>query len=238
MNSSTFSRIPSNIFAYWLSDAYVNVFVKSSPLSLYGYCKQGLSTSDNDTFLRIWHEVSNLKECFDATDSINAFASGIKWFPFNKGGEFRKWYGNQDFVIDWYLDGKKLKTNKKAVIRNPQFYFEESISWSKIASNSISFRQYPKGFIFDSAGCSFFANGMIDKDYLFALLNSNVIQSVLYAISPTLNYVTGQIETLPVIYDSTLTVSIGSLVQDNVNLSKKDWDSFEESWNFKRHPLA
>ena len=237
MNISTYNSLPNNIWAYWVSNNLVSIFNSSSSLSNYADVKQGLSTADNDRFLRLWFEVSISNECFVATDSINAFALGKKWFAFNKGGEFRKWYGNQDYVINWNLDGEEIKKYDKSVIRNPQFYFLSSISWSKIATNSISFRIYPKGFIFDSAGCSLFPKRGENNLYFLALLNSKIIQCILNAISPTINYVPGQIELLPIIINRELVKQVNELASYQVNISETDFDSFEESWNFKRHPL-
>ena len=237
MNISTYNSLPNNIWAYWVSNNLVGIFNSSSSLSNYADVKQGLSTADNDRFLKLWFEVNISNECFVATDSINAFALGKKWFAFNKGGEFRKWYGNQDYVINWNLDGVEIKKYDKSVIRNPQFYFLSSISWSKIATNSISFRIYPKGFIFDSAGCSLFPKKGEDSLYFLALLNSKVIQSILNAISPTINYVPGQIEMLPIIINRQLVKQVNELASYQVKISENDFDSFETSWNFKRHPL-
>ena len=243
MNSSTFNSLPSNIMAYWVSRAFVDIFKKSKALLDFGEPKQGMATSDNNKFLRQWFEVSIYNEYFDATDSINAVYTGKKWFPYNKGGEFRKWYGNQDYVVNYYLDGKEVKSVTKngkiaSRVQNTQFYFNESISWSKISGGSISFRYYPNGFLFDVAGCSVFIDDKDTRNYICGVLNSSVTQYILSALSPTINFEVGQIATVPIILDPSLKEDATRLVDSNMQLSKKEWDSFEESWNFKKHPLV
>lgn len=237
MNSSTFNSLPNSIFAYWVSKSFVSIFSKSRPLSDYGEPKQGIATADNNRFLRQWFEVSAYKEYFSATDSINAFYTGKKWFPYNKGGEFRKWYGNQDYVINYYLDGKELKEFKNSVLRNPQFYFNESLSWSKVSGGNIAFRYYPNGFLFDVAGCSIFVDDDEKRRYINGIINSSVANFILKAISPTINYEVGQIANLPIIESLHSMMTVNEYVENNISICKEDWDSFEESWNFKKHPL-
>lgn len=243
MNSSTFNSLPSNIMAYWVSKAFVGIFNKSKALLDFGEPKQGMATSDNNRFLRQWFEVSIFNECFEATDSINAVYTGKKWFPYNKGGEYRKWYGNQDYVVNYYLDGKEVKSVTKngkiaSRVQNTQFYFSESISWSKISGGSISFRYYPHGFLFDVAGCSVFIDEGTTRNYICGVLNSGVTQYVLGALSPTINFEVGQIATVPIILSSDYVDIVSKLVDINTKMSKSEWDSFEESWNFKKHPLV
>lgn len=242
MNSSTFNSLPSNIFAYWVSKAFVDIFERSKALVKFGDPKQGMATSDNNRFLRQWHEVNVLKECFDATDTIYAVYTGKKWFPYNKGGEYRKWYGNQDYVVNYYLDGKEIKNVSKngkiaSRVQNTQFYFNESLSWSKISGGYISFRYYPNGFIFDVAGCSVFIDNQLEQKYICGVLNSKVTQYILSALSPTINYEVGQIAATPIILCESFVNDVSEKVIENINISKNEWDSFEESWHFKKHPL-
>ncbi len=238
MNSCIFNSLPNNILAYWVSDSFVEIFKKSKPLYKYGDPKQGMATADNNRFLRLWQEVSIQKEYFTATDSINAVYTGKKWFPYNKGGEYRKWYGNQDYVVNYYLDGKELKSFNKSVIRNPQFYFNDCISWSKVSGGNIAFRYYPKGFLFDVAGCSIFINEETKRNYINGIINSTVSNYILKALSPTINYEVGQISNLPIIESQQHEAEAVELVKSNIGLCEQDWDSFEESWNFKKHPLV
>jgi len=231
-----FNLIPGNIIAYWITDALLHVFEIGKRLSEIANIKQGLATADNNRFVRLWHEVSADKSYYDATDYINAFATGMKWFPYNKGGEFRRWYGNNDCVVNWYENGKEITSFKNSVVRNPQYYFRESLTWSKLGGGNISFRYKPHGHIFDVAGTSVFTDDNSLQILLAGLLNTKVIQSVLNFMSPTLNYEVGQIANIPVILPEN-EVEVQSLVDDSIKSSKADWDSYETSWDFKKHPL-
>lgn len=203
--------------------------------------KQGLATADNNRFLRLWFEVSSEKTYFTATDSIQAFYTGAKWFPYNKGGEYRKWYGNNDYVVNWEKDGFEIKNilgkNGKIASRaqNIKFYFREAITWSKVSTGGIAFRYKPKGHIFDVAGTSVFDDDSEELMYLLGLNNSNTINHILQATSPTINYEVGQISNIPVKKNDNR--EILNIVRENVDVSKKEWDEFEVSWDFKKHPL-
>ena len=154
-----FSKIPGSPIAYWVSDRMRNIFDESDILKNTGYTRQGMATSDNNRFLRQWYEVSREKLCFTATTHEDAIKSGKKWFPYNKGGDFRKWYGNQDYVINWENDGKEVLDYASSLYGSPtrtvksfSEYFKYSISWSKISSSFLAMRYYPTGFIFDFNG--------------------------------------------------------------------------------------
>lgn len=242
MNLSVYEALPSNIIAYWVSKNFIDVFRKATSLINYGEPRQGLATSDNNRFLREWFEVDINDECFNATDSIYAVYTGKKWFPYNKGGGFRKWYGNQEHVVNWSLNGKEIRSVVKngkiaSMVRNSQYYFNESISWSKVSGGNIAFRYYPKGFLFDVAGCSLFIEDEEQRDYIFGLINTKMMQYILNALSPTLNYEVGQIASIPVIESKDRTQDVIIKVTDNIKNSKEEWDEFETSWNFKKHPL-
>ena len=237
MNSTTFNSLPNNILAYWLSKNTIENFIKFSPLSEYADARNGFTTGSNDLFLRQWFEVENKNICYDATDLIYALYSGKKWFPYNKGGECKKWYGNQDYVIDWEKDGERIKKYGHLVPRSLTYMFFESVSWSKIASGNISFRYFPKGFMFDVAGLSLFVKeeAELTKESMIAFLNSKVCQHYLKAISPTLNFEVGQVTNLPI--GVTHDLELEELVSKNLKTCKEDWDFYETSWNFKKHPL-
>lgn len=233
-NKNIFETLPGNAIIYWLSEAMFAAFQKGTCLSEIANPKQGLATGKNDQFVRLWYEVNREKSFYTATDSIQAFYTGKKWFPYNKGGSFRKWYGNNDCVINWENNGKEIIKFKGSVIRNPNYYFFEAISWSKIASGPIAFRYKPSGHIFDVAGCSIFC----DHDqllYLLGAVNSKVVMELIKAVAPTLNYEVGQVAGVPIIVDTTENVK--KVVVKNIDISKQEWDSFEESWDFKKHPL-
>lgn len=242
-NLEAFNAIPSNIFAYWISNQMINVFAKSKQLCSLAEPKVGLQTADNNRFLREWFEVGFDNIFFKATDYIHAMYTGKKWFPYNKGGDFRKWYGNNDYVVNWKDNGKEIRsiigTNGKIASRtqNTQYYFRQSITWSKISSGNIAFRYKPQGHIFDVAGTSIFNDNMTVLKYLLGLLNTELMQFILNATSPTLNYEVGQIANLPIQINEEKKEIVQSIVDENINKSKEDWDNFETSWDFKKHPL-
>lgn len=236
-----FEKIPGAPVAYWVSEKMMEAFEKGVLLGMVADARQGLATADNNRFLREWYEIDVDKIMFHAKSCEEAKESGKKWFPYNKGGEFRKWYGNNDFVVNWENDGYEIKhfVDEKGKLRsrpqNTQFYFRECLSWSKISSGTISFRYYLNGFIYDVAGCSLFYDNKQKMKYSFGFINSCVAKKILEIISPTINYEAGHIASLPVIYneDNEKTQKVNQCIE----LSKKDWDSFETSWDFKKHPL-
>lgn len=240
VSNNKFTNIPEYIIGYWVNDKIIEAFKTGTLLKNIAAPRQGLATTNNDLFVRNWFEIDKneiFRSCNNQDDSKK---STLKWYPYNKGGLFRKWYGNQDYVINWKNNGNDIKyyiRNKNPnVARGEKFYFKESISWSKISSGKIAFRYFPKGFIFDVAGCSVF----VDKDifsFIFCFLNSNVSEEILKCISPTLNYEAGQIQILPIINNKKYLSKINNLTYENISLSKKDWDSFETSWDFEEHPL-
>lgn len=232
-----FKKIPGSPIAYWVSEKIIEIFTKGEILDKYGDAKQGLATADNSRFLRLWHEVS-LDNCnFGCSSRKNAKLSGKRWFPYNKGGSFRRWYGNQEYLINWKNDGKEIRDFDGSVIRNSEFYFNESGSWSKVTSGQFCLRYFPKGFLFDVAGCSIFAK---KKEFLLSLIgamNSPVMDNTISAISPTLNYEVGQISAFPVL--PKLLEGLGQeKVEVLISISKEDWDSFETSWNFATNELV
>ena len=243
-DQSNFSKIPGSPIAYWLSTNMVNDFSLGTVLKENGDTRQGMATSDNNRFLRLWTEVSNHSLGLNCASAEDAIRIHKKWYPYNKGGEFRKWYGNIDYVINYEDDGLEVKAYATSLyktatrtIKSMSEYFKPCLSWSKISSGSIAFRYYPQGFIFDVAGCCiFYKNDEIMK-YHFGFINSNVAKSILAAISPTLNYEAGHIASLPVISDERQNGNIIKLVDANIEFGKEDWDSFETSWDFVTHPF-
>ena len=232
-----FSNIPGSPIAYWASQKIFGCFARNRALSAVANPCVGLQTADNARFVRLWQEVSLDKFGIGCKSIEESKISGKKWFPYNKGGEFRKWYGNQNFVLNWYNDGAAIRNFKGAVIRNPKTYFHQSVSWSKVSSGSIAFRFFPFGFVYDVAGTSLFFEDDDQIPCMIGLVNSKVVKHFLNIISPTLNYEVGQISNLPVcdFGDSTC---INQTVTNCISLSRTDWDSFETSWDFKKHPLV
>ena len=233
---SNFSKIPGSPVAYWVSNAFLRVFDTGVLLGKIADAKQGVATADNNRFLRLWNEVSINKVSFHTHSHEDAATAREKWFPYNKGGDFRKWYGNNEFVVNWEHDGAELKQFKGSVLRNPSYYFKECFSWSLISSSVAAFRYKPAGQIFDVAGMSCFASEK-QLNYLLALCNTKVVMKILEVIAPTINYQCGDIANIPVIQDGD-TNDICEVTQDNISISKTDWDSYETSWDFTRNPLV
>ncbi|NOW84934.1 type II restriction/modification system DNA methylase subunit YeeA [Clostridium beijerinckii] len=220
--------------AYWASDKIRLVFENSSPLNKLAEPKQGLATGDNNRFLRLWHEVNFEKIGINKTRE--KFLSDCdKWVPCNKGGEFRRWYGNNYFVVDWENDGKEMKSFKGSVIRNERYYFNDGLTWSTLTSSLLSMRYSEKGFIFETKGSVLFPLDNKNMWYLLALLNSNIVNSLIKMISPTIDYHEGPLGKLPIALR--LNETIDRISQENMNIARRDWDSYEISWNFKHHPL-
>ncbi|MFV0504530.1 MAG: BREX-1 system adenine-specific DNA-methyltransferase PglX [Lachnospirales bacterium] len=235
-SQGNFSKIPGSPIAYWVSEKMFYVFDNSKKLGEIALPKQGLATADNNRFLRMWNEVNNNNICYNAKNVENSVESKKKWFPYNKGGKFRKWYGNNDFIINWENDGEAIRDFKNSVTRNTRFYFDQCISWSLISSSSTAFRYKPHGFIFDVAGMSCFTEPKMIK-YLLGLNNTKLVNEILKILAPTINYQVGDIANIPVIYSKENEADINNIVDENMSISKTDWDSFETSWDFKSHPL-
>ncbi|MDG3012429.1 hypothetical protein G4X40_20010 [Rhodococcus sp. D2-41] len=213
------------------------VFTAGKSLGAVASLAVGLQTGDNNRFLRLWWEVSGTRTAFSCTSREEAAASGARWFPYNKGGEFRKWYGNHEYVLNWEHDGAEIVAFKpRSVIRNPRTYFSPSVSWSKISSGAPAFRSYPAGFIYDVAGTSIFAATDSERAGLLSYTNSHVVLEQLAAIAPTLNYEVGQVAGLPVA-DGTAESGAARAVAA-IAEAKSDWDDFETSWEFARSPLV
>ena len=235
INQSNFEKIPGCPIVYWVSENIRETFTRNLPLSAVCKPTQGLATADNGRFLRSWFEVNIERIGFGQKNAASAAESGKKWFPYNKGGAFRKWYGNQEYIVNWENDGTEIRNFKGSVVRNPTTYFKNSISWSKISAGNIAFRSYPNGFIYDVAGTSLFPFDETKYNYYIGVVNSNTIRHILKIMSPTLNFEVGQIATLPIADNNS--ASISYCVSNCIATSKLDWDAHETSWDFKWNPL-
>lgn len=239
--SDNFAKIPGAPVAYWVSENVIKTF-EYDKIGDVAKPRQGLATGCNDIFLRYWDEVDRNKINFAAISIKNAVESAKKWFPYNKGGDYRKWYGNNEFIVNWEQDGNLIRNfkNEQGKLRsrpqNTDYYFKESFSWSLITSGGISFRYKPKGFIFDVAGMSCFTDKNLE--YFLALCNTPVVDAYMKIIAPTINYQAGDIAKIPVIYKQECNEQVTALVKENISFSKSDWDAFETSWNFTKHPLV
>ena len=226
-----FKKIPGSPVAYWVSARVRAVFEEGTLLGKLVDAKVGLQTGDNDQFLRRWHEVDQGRCSYDSKSRDAATQSGKKWFPYNKGGEFRKWYGNQDYMVNWENDGAAIRAfgtenggRARSVLRNTEFYFLSSLSWSKITSGGFSLRLFPPGFIFDVAGCSIFGDAL---KLVLGCMNSAIMTQVVNSISPTLNFEVGQVNRFPFISPHTQQKHLLDSVEWLVEASVLDWNEFE-----------
>ena len=230
---SVFNLIPGRPIVYWASYQMLNAFEVGVPLGDVAPAKQGLATADNERFLRQWFEVSADRFYMRARDREDAKASGARWFPHNKGGEFRKWWGNQDYVINWEDDGRELwDFRPRSVIRNPDYIFSPCISWSNVTSGEPSFRQYDSSSIFSHVGQAVFPKES-ERTAVLGSLNSTVIRHILDAISPGIHVNSGQVDELPWIEPDSFDPAV---VKRLIEISRADWDARETSWDFARPP--
>ena len=241
VNQDNFNKIPGNPITYWASEKILKAFSTGVPLSQMAIARNGVKTGDNQTFVRMWQEINYTTFCTNASDCHEAIKSGLKWFPYNKGGESRRWYGNNDYVVDWQYGGKRLFGQAKIDKRNVQDYpdemkFTPSCTWSLINTGTPTFR-FKEHNISDIAGMSFYQAAESNL-YLLGLCNSPVANAILKLIAPTINYQAGDIGRIPVLLNYSFFEQINKIVKELIELSIADWDSFESSWDFKRHPLV
>ena len=240
-DQTNFSKIPGSPVAYWVSEGLLRAFATGKSLGDIALARNGMKTGENGRFVRLWWEV--ILQGFNPTacDWKEASSSGAKWFPYNKGGEFRKWYGNNDCIVNWQNEGDEIFNHAKADKRNVQDYplelkFKPSASWSLVTSGQPAFR-YKENNLSDIAGMSFFTK----KQELLILLgfcNSKIALEILRILAPTINFQAGDIGRLPIVDYGVETETIRGLVSSNINESTTDWDSSEVSWDFKRNPLV
>lgn len=233
--ASDLLKIPGQPIAYWLTDKFRSAFVSGVPLQDYAIPRQGFATGNNDRFLRSWFEVSFCNFKNDSIDAEDARRSLKRWFPCNKGGEYRKWYGNNEIIADWKNDGASMRSFSGSVIRNPQYYFREGITWSTLTSSSLSMRYSPPGHVFETKGSMCFASEGNSLHFALALMNTRVVEKALLAISPTLDFHEGPIGRVPVIE-----VAVPKVCQNAklaVSVARADWDAQETSWDFTTSPL-
>ena len=227
---SNFSKIPGSPVAYWVSKNIEEDFQIGILLSKVASPKQGMATADNARFVRKWYE-PNISKI-----ALNGF-NGVKWFPYNNGGGYRRWYGFNTDVVNWEDNGSEIKSFPKAYVRNEKDYFKSGITWNAITSSDISVRYFGEGYIFSNAGMAIFAT-QEKLLFILAFINSLVAKKILSAISPTLNYNAGDIANLPLLLKQDYMNKINRKTQECIDLSTSDWDSYETSWDFKGHPLV
>ncbi|MBY3496979.1 MULTISPECIES: BREX-1 system adenine-specific DNA-methyltransferase PglX [Rhizobium] len=238
---SDFKTIPGFPIAYWASEQQKKAFIERQKIGDWSGVKQGLATADNDRFLRLWQEVSTSKFGVGYSSTELATTSKHKWYPYNKGGDYRRWYGNFEYVVNWEKDGREIRNfaDEKGKIRsraqNTNFYFKEGVTWTFVSSGSFGVRYAPHGSVFDVAGSSAFPpDGYAKK--LSGALASKVTSEFLSLINPTLNFQVGNIAALP--FDQAVLSAIDGTTQEQaIATTKSDWDAYETSWDFTTLPL-
>lgn len=232
-DASTFHDIPGSPIAYWASEGFRKAFQMGEVLGNVCTTRQGTATRDNNKWLRDWWEISRSAMTVDCKSPEDAQKAIQKWFPYNKGGQFRKWYGNAQHVINWFDDARRPQSD--FTVKKNDLYFKQTITWGLISSSVISFRHQPEGSLFDVAGMSMACEDADQILQVLAFCNSSISQAVLQMIAPTLNYQIGDIMRLPIIppHDK----SVVRTVKECEKLSQTDWDTQETSWDFKRNPL-
>ncbi len=239
VEQENFEIISGYSISYWVSKKVLGYFKNSTPQNF--IATQGMATCDNNRFLREWYEINENKLFLNCESIEEAKLSGKKWFPYNKGGEKRRWYGNQEFVVNWENDGKEIKayathlyTSFTRTIKNIGYYFKSCISWSDVTSGNNSFRLYPNGFIFDVTGMSCFVEESTIYNWL-GLLNTNFYSKLAKIINPTLHFQVGDFRKLP--FNKVEDLPFSGIVQKNIAIAKADWDVHETSWDFEANPL-
>ena len=235
-STDSFSKIPGSPVAYWVSEKTIASFEKGI-LADVADTKQGFATGDNNRFLKFWQEVDWNTVGLNYSSRELAKESFKKWFPTNKGGSYRKWYGNNIYLANWKNDGSEMRAFSGSVIRNPQYYFRQGITWSSLSSGGLSMRFSPTGFIFESKGSMCYLKDECNLFYVLALMNTKVVDSMLNILAPTLDYHEGPMSKVPVVIDSNRKKLIDEKAKVCVNICKNDWDSYETSWDFVTHPF-
>ncbi|HXL03372.1 MAG: BREX-1 system adenine-specific DNA-methyltransferase PglX [Firmicutes bacterium] len=237
-------RIPASPIAYWASGNVIRAFDEGTPLGEIAPPRQGMATSDNNRFLRLWHEVERADIGLNMGSRMEAEASSCRWFPYNKGGEFRKWYGNNEYLVNWEDDGDEIRNlrnkNGKLLSRpqNMDYYFLPGITWTDVSSSKLGVRYSPGGFLFDVKGSCLFPTNE-DRCYILAFLCSNLAYHLAFMLNPSMSFQVGNMATLPVLFPSSpdIRTRIESLAEECIEIAKRDWDSFETSWHFRKHPF-
>ncbi len=245
-SAEDFKKIPGSPVAYWVSEGVKCAFEKCGNLEDIAHPRKGLVTTDNERFLRRWFEVCAKKFISNCQSSDEAIVSNAKWFPINKGGSFRRWFGNNEWLINWKNNGEEIKNTIVALynggsytkeIRSEEKYFLESITWSALSSGTFSVRYCPVGSLFGSGGYCAFPDAT-RMQVVLGLLNSIVAREILSLLSPTLNYEAGHIRSIPVSFSSLDVESQKNVIHCLIVISKADWDSYETSWDFTVNPLV
>ena len=240
-DASSFEAIPGSPIAYWASRMMLEAFRNNKTIGDYAVVHSGVRTGENDRFLRFWWEVNNDNFCVTASNTEEAQCSNCRWFPCNKGGGFRKWFGNNWFVIDWYNDGLDIRNHPGSdvsITRDMSWLFSKGLTWGTISSADFSMRYSPNGFMFETKGAACLIEDYDELLCMLAYSNSSVLSSIQKIMSPTLDYHEGPFRSIPYcILGVDERTIVTSLTISNIDDSKCDWNAFEESFDFARHPL-
>jgi len=235
-NQDNFAKIPGSPVAYWIGQDVFRVFSEKSVRD-YAEPRHGMSTGNNDVCLKLWFEINRRKICFDAGSLEEFDSSNCKYAPYKKGGSFRLWYGNNDYVIAYDKKSRQIMESLPGYRSSSTgFFFKPSINWSDVSTSAFGMRVSPRGFAFDGRGASMFCNNDVMM-YIAALLASKFTTYILNILNPTLTFNIENVAAIPVIIDKNKKKQIEFTAADNIRLSKTDWDSFETSWDFTRHPF-
>ena len=242
-----YAKIPGETIAYWVSENFIKAF-DAKTVADFGFAGIGMRTGDNNRFLRLWYEVAKTNILIGCKSAQEQIESKTRWIPYNKGGEFRRWYGNNDYVVNWFNNGEEIKENTRKVypqlgddlgwkISNEQYYYKKGITWSGVTISKCSFRVYDNGFIFDSGANGLFLYDESNRYYVAACLNNAITQYIMEVINPTVNNGAGTIRKIPIIIDNIIKPIVDKISRDNIMLSNNDWDAYETSWDFHHHPF-
>lgn len=239
----SYDAMPGTPVAYWISERAKSIYAHAKKFGNVTITRAGMITGNNDMFVRIWYEVSNKNSDYYCDSRQAAILSKVTWFPYSKGGEFRRWYGNNDCVVNWYNDGYTMRNFKDqsgkipAHAFNLEYIFNENICWNSLSSYKFSARYTKQGFLYDAGGSFASVIDKCDTKYYLGFLNSIVAFYYLSALNPTMNFQKGNVGDLPVIVGTEQKNEVIEIVKKNISLSLTDWDSIETSWDYKKHPL-
>ena len=235
-SADNFSKIPGSPVAYWVSENVTRIFSDNKTIDEIAYPRQGLATGNNEHYLRLWTEVSYLDIKRDAYSHEDFFNSAKKYIPYNKGGAYRKWFANIEWIIRFDKKNYDVLQTVGNHLPSKDFYFRESITWSKVTSGGLSMRYIPRGSVFDVAGCSIFADKSIY--YILAFVNTKIMQYMMNVLSQTLNYEVGNVKSIPLIISEDKEETVEKISEENVEFSFEDLSIYETSWDFKQNPLV
>jgi len=234
-STNLFADLPRNVFAYFVSPHTMDAFKNGVPLKIIAEAFTGLQTGDNERFIYRWSEISRRNICFERSVNNDKKYQDIKWVPYVKGSDFRKWYGNHEFILNWQFDGAEIKAHKSATVRNQQYYFRSGLAYNNI-SHKLSSRLVGTGHIFDQKNSMFFSDNIEHNKFTMRFLHSKVVVPLARVVAPK-DFGPGSMKLLPIISNYRELYATNELADSAVELAKEDWDFYETSWDFASFPL-